>query len=311
MVKIEGKNGISATIIADSINSMGDRMITMEWQYPRIIHAEVVTHSLLKRNSQSSRAIPLTKAIELVRDNPFQPVWWGKKQAGMSASEELSGDELARAQHLWNSSRESAIVYAEQLELANLHKQIASRILEPWMMHKIVISGTEGENFIWLRDHSAAQPEIRELAQCVKTAIDASTPFLLHPGEWHLPYVETDVITDTDTGEQELLYMNGDGEIIDLDTARKISASCCAQVSYRKLDDSVEKALDIFNKLLSGERVHASPTEHQATPMLEFQGMPEEWEEGITHVDRAGVHWSANLRGWIQFRKLIPNEAVW
>jgi hypothetical protein len=32
---------------------------------------------------------------------------------------------------------------------------------------------------------------------------------------------------------------------------------------------------------------------------------------GITHQDREGQLWSGNLRGWIQHRKLIPNEAQW
>jgi len=32
---------------------------------------------------------------------------------------------------------------------------------------------------------------------------------------------------------------------------------------------------------------------------------------GTTHLDRANQAWSGNLRGWVQFRKLIPGEAQW
>jgi hypothetical protein len=32
---------------------------------------------------------------------------------------------------------------------------------------------------------------------------------------------------------------------------------------------------------------------------------------GTTHIDRKNQAWSGNLRGWIQFRKLIPGEAQW
>ena len=105
--------------------------------------------------------------------------------------------------------------------------------------------------------------------------------------------------------------------IVDLETAKMISVSCCAQVSYRKLDDSIEKARKIFDMLNIGSNVkpaHASPLEHQGTPMNVFESMPffpSTWEEGITHVRRDGSLWSGNLRGWVQLRQLIPNEAKW
>jgi hypothetical protein len=311
MVKVEGKNGISATVIADSTNSLGNRMITMELVFPRPILAELNTHKMLSKNSQSSRAVPLTRALEYASQNGFVPVWWGKNQSGMSAKEELSDTELSRAQHLWESCKQSIMHYVAEMGSANLHKQIAARPLEAFQMHKAVVSGTEWANLVWLRDHEDAQPEFAELARCITEAINQSTPFLLHPGEWHLPYVETKVVSYSG-GHEAIVYLDTDGNEIDLETARKISASCCAQVSYRKLDDSVEKAIDIFNKLFSGSRIHASPVEHQATPMAEDQGPnPLDWEFGVTHVDRKGNYWSANLQGFIQYRKLIPNEAKW
>ena len=38
---------------------------------------------------------------------------------------------------------------------------------------------------------------------------------------------------------------------------------------------------------------------------------PNTWQNGITHVRRNGTLWSGKLRGWVQFRQLIENEAVW
>jgi hypothetical protein len=38
---------------------------------------------------------------------------------------------------------------------------------------------------------------------------------------------------------------------------------------------------------------------------------PETWQHGVTHVSANSDLWSGNLRGWIQHRKLIQNEAVW
>ncbi|MNQ94367.1 hypothetical protein D3C85_1098830 [compost metagenome] len=51
----------------------------------------------------------------------------------------------------------------------------------------------------------------------------------------------------------------------------KVSASCCGQVSYRKLNDSLEKALEIYDMLnlpiygtYTNDPPHFSPTEHVA-----------------------------------------------
>lgn len=307
MVFVEGKNGISAKVIADSISSSGKRMTTMELVFPRPILSELNTHKMLSKNSQSTRAVPLKSAIQYVQDNPFIPVWWGKNQAGMSAKEELDGSEQERAKHLWLSLRDSIIQYVQQMGDVNLHKQIAARPLEAFQMHKAIVSGTEWKNLLWLRNHHDAQPEFGELAKCIQTALDQSEPMLLHPGEWHLPYVNSKIV-DRGSQAERLAYFSGETEI-DLETAKKVSASCCAQVSYRKLDESVEKAISIFDKLFSGSRIHASPVEHQATPILDVQESP--WQEGVTHVDRNGDYWSGNLCGWIQYRKLIPNEAKW
>lgn len=309
MVTIEGKNGISVKVIADSVNSLGNRMTTLEIVYGRVIHSEVMTHRMLSKNSQSSRAVPLTRALEYLQNMSFVPVWWGKNQSGMSAKEELTGNDLINAKQKWEKCKSLVMEMVRELGETNLHKQIAARPLEAFQMHKTVISGTEWSNLLWLRDHEDAQPEFAELAKCIREAFQKSIPIFLNPGEWHLPYVETKIETIGDS--TRIAYFDTDGNEIDLETAKKISASCCAQVSYRKLDESVEKAIDIFNKLFSGSRIHASPVEHQATPMKPDQGTPDNWEPGVTHVDRDGNYWSANLRGFIQYRKLIPNEAVW
>jgi hypothetical protein len=70
--------------------------------------------------------------------------------------------------------------------------------------------------------------------------------------------------------------------------------------------------------LIESEPIHASPIEHQATPMkYKNSGLysihkdPSTWEEGITHMDRDENYWSGNLRGFIQHRKLIKSEAKW
>lgn len=279
---------ISAKIIADSISKAGKRITTFELEYPRFIHSEMMTHRMLSKNAASSRAIPLSSTIEQVLRDPAMPVWWGKNQAGMQAKEELddvvkyaqdiyvlgetfSFQETAKetAKRLWLEARDSAVEQVRRLGEIGLHKQIANRTLEPWVNIKVVVTGTDYDNLFHLRRHKDTQPEFHVLADKMWDARKESVPILLGMGEWHLPYV-----TDS----------------CDLETALKISSSLCAQVSYRKSDESVEKAIDLYERLVNAEVVHASPFEHQATPLDD----PNEI--------------SGNLRGWFQHRQLIPNN---
>jgi hypothetical protein len=302
---------ITAKVIADSVNSEGNRMTTMEIEYPRFILAELNTHRMLSKNSASSRAIPVKAMHAQIKDNPATPVYWGVNQPGMKAKSELVGVDLAEAKHIWNKAMDDAVHWADALaSRLEVHKQIANRITEPWMTMKTVISGTEWANFFHLRNHPDAQPEIKALAEAMTVAYTTHLPVLLQPGEWHLPYITIARYVPTD----ELQYFDENLNRLSLQDAKVISASCCAQVSYRKNDASFDKAFKIYDQLINSEPAHASPVEHQATPMnvssmCRFE--PDTWEPGVTHVSANSDLWSGNLRGWIQHRKLIAKEAVW
>ena len=301
----QAKDKITAKIIADSINQQGNRMTTMEIEYPRFILAELNTHRMLSKNSASSRAIPVKAMHEHIKQSPAEPVFWGKNQPGMQAKEELSGTDYTDAKFIWRRAMDDALHWSNGLaERLQLHKQIANRITEPWMTMKTVISGTEWKNFFWLRAHADAQPEIHELAIKMWDAYLKSTPTLLYPGEWHVPYVNT----YRHFSDSNLRYADAGGQEISVDQAKIISASCCAQVSYRKNDDSFEKANKIFDQLINSQPCHASPVEHQATPMQDPNSFV---DFGTTHIDRSNCAWSGNLKGWVQHRKLIAGEAQW
>jgi hypothetical protein len=301
---------ITARVLADSTSPEGIRMTTMEIEYPRFILAELNTHRMLSKNSASSRAIPVKSMHEHIRANTATPVYWGINQPGMKAREEVTGADLTWVKYIWAKARDAAIGFSQDLAELNIHKQITNRITEPWMLMKTVVSGTEWANFWWLRDHPDAQPEIAVLAHKMHEAYKASVPQPLQPGEWHVPYV----FTNRDISTGVLHYLDGSGGAITADEARIVSASCCAQVSYRKNDDTLAKAQKVFQMLIESEPAHASPVEHQATPMdvdsvCRFD--PETWQPGVTHVSANSDLWSGNLRGWIQHRKLITGEARW
>lgn len=297
-VTVEGKGGIKATVIQHSVSPEGKEIITFELDYPRFIHSELMTHRMFSRNAASSRAIPVEKMHLHISENPATPIHWGANQAGMQAKAEV--EDIDKAKNEWYNATQQALVSSKALLSVGLHKQIANRVTEAFQMMKTIVTATEWDNWFELRNHEDAQPEIHELAGLMVEAMGRSKPFPLASGEWHVPYVAR--------------YRDTYGDInysgLTLEQARMVSASCCAQVSYRKSDDSLEKAAMIFDKLINSKPAHASPVEHQATPMLNSRAIfnvaaPYSWEKGITHVSRDNSFGSGNFVGWIQFRQLI------
>ena len=303
---------ITAKIIAHSIAPNDQMIVTWELEYPRFIHGEFMTHRLFSRNAASSRAIPVKTIIDQVRNAPAMPTHWGENQAGMQAKSLLSSALTTSAKYVWRQAANSSAFFAEQLVKIGLHKQATNRILEPFQTMKTVMTATCMDNFFWLRNHEDAQPEIRELARLMWEALQASTPNKLNPGDWHVPYYSENYTT----GVWRPTVKPSKSEAgVSLQDALAISSSCCAQVSYRKLDDTLEKALFVYARLVESEPVHASPFEHSATPMKydvltasNLFAMGGKWQEGVTHVDRDGNFWSGNFISWIQHRQLIPNN---
>lgn len=254
----------------------------MQLRYPRIIHSEFMTHKVFGRNGSSSRAITLSRMIEAILRDPAEPVEWGSNQRGMQAGEPLRGLRLAATRAAWHGAKRCAILMARVMQLAGAHKQVANRILEPWSHISVVVTSVYWDNFFALRDHKDADPTIQELARKMHKAYQTSQPRELAHGEWHLPYAE-------------------DPEM-PLGEAKIRSAARCARVSYNNHDgttSSFTNDLRLVDQLL-GEPVHATPFEHQATPdgRRPSNGA---WNNPKLH---------GNLRGWKQFRKMIPNEAV-
>ena len=283
---------ISATMIQHSITPEGTQLYTMELEYPRFIHSEFMTHRVFSRNAASSRAIKVSTLVGLVKSQLAHPIHWGENKAGMQSEKEL--DDSQSVQEDWVRASQYACYIAERMDSKNAHKHIVNRIIENFGHIKVVMSTTEIDNFMELRDHPAAAPEIQMLAQKMKEAIAASTPMAIKPQEAHVPYVDRKRLDDG-TIEYSVL-----GQVVDLTMALKISASACAQVSYRLLNLGIDKALDMYERLASGSPVHASPFEHQAFPMPKGK-----WPKGATHMTRDGTYWSGNLRGWVQYRHIL------
>ena len=310
------ETNIKATVICDSVSEQGVRLTTFEIEYPRFIHSEVMTHRSLSKNSSSSRAIPIQKMLDQIEDNMAIPIYWGKNKSGMQAVEEVDDLSKKNAEIMWKGCFWKAKDTASWLSDDGLHKQVPNRLTEPFQMMKVVITGTDFDNFFNLRIHKDAQPEICMLAYKMYQAMQESKPIKLKAGEWHLPFVNVGW-----NGKGEMCYADDDFNFVELEQAIKLSAASCASVSYRTEGMTLEKADKIFDMLIKAEVVHSSPLEHCATPVkpkFNELGMvrvncsePQSWEDGVTHMNKQGQLCSGNLRSWVQYRHLLPNNTNW
>jgi thymidylate synthase ThyX len=305
----------AASILADSISLHGHRLTTLEITFPRIVLPEFNTHRVFSRNSASSRAIPVVKQLQRVLDEPYVPFEWGTNKRGMQAGAALRGQKAKLARKHWLDARDSAVAHVigliahpdfcwkqrgrplgDQISALreaidggevpstwlNVHKQLANRLLEPFMWHTVIVTATEWDNFWHLRTHRDAQPEIRRIAVMMRNEWDCSRPLTCGNDEWHLP-LTNDLRPGAPDGAS-------------LEDAIKICVGRCARVSYLTHSGHRDPSADValHDRLLSSG--HLSPFEHAARPL------------SADELEVSG-EWSANSRGWISYRKTIPNEA--
>lgn len=332
-------NNIYAKIIQKSAYPVFDSqggitystICTYELQYPRIIHAELMTHRLFSRNAASSRAIPFNKMVEQLDG---MPVRFGGNKSGMQDNgehDELveinltpnSNPFLMSARDAWTWAKSTMVGFSKSFSDAGYHKQVFNRLTEPFQMIKVIVTSTEWDNFFWLRYDEAADPTLQKLAEEMLRAYLETPAKILSRGEWHLPFVHT-----CWENEVQKFYINDPEDesvriYLTLEEAQKVSAARCGAVSFRNVDYTLEKSIEVYNRLLGAERKHASAFEHQAkvpedntdkeltmdvNDFVNMKWAPQTWEPGISHVDREGNLWSGNFKNWIQFRKLIPGE---
>jgi len=278
-------NQISAEIIADSINILGNRITSFILVIPRIVLSEFNTHRAVSRNSASSRAIPFAKMLEMVQTNPFIPMRFQKDHSGMQGTEYFEDDEHNECVNHWLHAAHKAVDSAIQLSQFGVTKQLCNRLLEPFMMHKIIATASEWENFLALRAHDAAEIHIADVAYKMLEEMNNSTPKLLQPGEWHIPF--GDKIDDTRV--IELINSNPDVYNNMPLLKIKIATARCARVSYNNFEgkDDYEADIKLHDMLLS--MGHMSPLEHCAI--------------AESHSAQSG-----NFYGFTQYRKTLRGE---
>lgn len=261
---------IDAQIILDSVSPYsGKRLTTLQLWYPRYIHSHLLTYRAFSRNTSSSRAIPVSRYIENVKNDPALPLVWYKNKRGMWSDKIASKEDTEKAISIVENLRLQAIDAARQLNELRMHKQHVNRYLEPFTHVSVIVSSTDFQNMFDQRITHDTQPETHLLAFAIKNALDNSDP--VEPDEgWHIPYIRK---------EEKLLPL---GSRVLVGIAR------CARVSYQSNKtgkvSSVEEDISLCTRLY--EDKHPSPFEHVA----------------LASSDGTGT---GNFDGWKQARHMI------
>lgn len=260
-----------------------ENLWTFELTYPRYIHSEFMTHRVFSRNASSSRAIPVKRMIEQVRENTVIPPKVFMNQKGMVGETEADPVTTTAFHVIWEEAAENACKTAEMMERLGIHKQHVNRILEPFQFIKVIVTATDWYNFFVLRLAPDAQPEIRELASAIYDEMNRyhnKDVGVLELDKEHIvvsiPYITDEDIKEIGKEEYHLLM--------------KISAARCARVSYNNHDGSkpdIEKDLKLYGHLYDSK--HMSPMEHAC----------------IRDEDHRK---NANLTGWKSLRYLIETH---
>jgi hypothetical protein len=286
---------IKAKIVCDSVAENGVRLTTFVLSYPRFIHAEFMTHRVFSRNASSSRAIPIERQIKEIKKDMAMPVEFRRNQRGMQAAEAYGkfGQKVCRT--IWKAAGHAAILFAKLFIRMGVHKQYANRLLEPFSHISVIVSATQWSNFFALRYHHAAQPEIRVLAEKMWDQYTKQRPRYLTNNEWHLPFVDYNEVSST-LGRKRLACINTVPiPAQDWLPLIKKSVARCARVSYLNHDGTNPSEMQdflLYERLLGAQPIHASPAEHQATPLGESDEI------------------SGNFHGWKQYRKTLQGENI-
>ena len=168
---------------------------------------------------------------------------------------------------------------------------------------------------------SGAEVHIQALAEAMWDAMNESTPQLLKPGDWHIPFgsrINSDVYGAAGYSESDPDFADFSSNQLSklgLKLVLKVATARCARLSYMTFDGEIdyEKDIKLHDQLL--ESRHMSPFEHCARVMSDYEY--ETFVKGQLILDHEGClletssdlfGWCNNFRGFIPYRYLIDNE---
>jgi len=175
----------------------------------------------------------------------------------------------------------------------------------------------------WLSiNKGQAEVHMMRLAECMYDAMVESSPKILEPGEWHIPYFNIDAMEEAEIvllGFASGDYFSKTNIKLNLQTAQlMVSSARCARLSYETLGDDAKidftKDLSLHDNLLKSK--HMSPFEHCAKAMddkeyeTNVKGLLFDHSSTMEGYQPEGnsLGWCKNFRGFIQYREQLENK---
>jgi len=229
----------------------------------------------------------------------------------------------------WLFARDKAVEAACIMYVFRTTKQLCNRLLEPFMWHTVIISGTEWENFFALRcpqythrdkiyrskknliegedlsiemtdldwlsiNKGQAEIHMMALAEAIWDARNESYPKQLQAGEWHIPFedkINTEILKALLPNEEKPISVHFERFFM---LMVKVATAMCARVSYTVVGDekeiSYERLIDIHdNKIINAKPLHASPLEHCAQVPTELEYYSNIRGEVSTATEKYGI----------------------
>lgn len=330
---------IQARIVADSIHD-GNRITTFILTYPRIIHAEFMTHRMFSRNAASSRAVPAEKLIKTIEEEPFIPLAFQKNHKGMQGTEYITNQEDIDFEiRDWLDDRDYAVKKAKARLARGVTKQLVNRPLEPFQYYTCVCTATEWENFFALRCSRYTSPEVigyyrskkdylialghstekeytqiewlslnkgqaeihmMALAEAMWDAYNESIPKELKEGEWHIPFGDKIDESQFTHLSSEQVHNTSNEEYVNLIEKEKIKI---ATARCARVSYTVVGEEGKEANYENDIKLHDKLLESRHMSPFEHCAEAKTSRSGVTE-------WYGNFAGWRQLRKMIPNENI-
>lgn len=278
-----------ASVIADSTNVLGNRLVTVDLVYPAIVHHYLMSYTSFARSTNDFRCLTPGSLLQQVRDEGYHPETWRRAAAkGPVPRGKLNAGPSEEADAIWRKLMLDSMEAARKLGDLHVAREITNRILEPfaWMRAVVTADYEMWCNFLQHRTSMSEQTEIRSLAYKVADAIRNSATTELAKGDWHVP----------------LAAIGGDY------SARvKSSVARCARIAYRtprpggwsEIED-FESDVSLHDKL--ARAADWSHFEHQALCWIPSAYRNDD-DEAVPFRIRGKF-----ADGWVQYRKTVSGE---
>lgn len=269
---------IKVKIILDSINEENSRLTTIIIKCPQSFSHEFMKHKMFIKNIGNFKQDTILTTIESVEKDMSLLKNIGKKTKKI---EKIAHDLKFKVTQMWLNRAKKVENEAKKLINLGMHKQIANKILEPYVFNTILITGTQKSysDFFLLAEKRQKIKEMQILANEIILIYKNNKPVLLPEGSWHLPYITQ--------GDLDIINFDDYNQCMDI--LCKISAVRCLKMNYFNFSSNshfdIGLELDVYNKMIESFPVNISFTEHIAMSSISNKQMESSFDSWIKYRD--------------------------